>query len=155
MRQATNLLLFGFLSLSLTSCSWLVKLLVANHSDKDILVRYQVPSDSVHNEFLNDPKTYNFSMELLRLHSLNEKRRPKSIPTNIQRIIGTNEMEIKLKPGQVVHIGNYASVQPRDEVILKYDLKVLMANDSTLTSTQINGMFKHWKNMWTDLLEVR
>lgn len=155
MRRTTNLILIGLLGLSMTSCTWLINLIIANNSDKDIFVRYLIPADSVDNQFFKSPKTYKYDEQLLKLYRLNESKRPKDIPTDSRIIMETKELEIKLAPGQAVHVGVYASFQSRQEIISKNDLKVLILNDSTLTSKLTNDFFRHWKNIRTDLLEIK
>jgi hypothetical protein len=91
---------------------------------------------------------------LLKLYRRNESKRPEDIPTDSKTITETKELEIRLAPGQAVHVGYYASFQPRPEIISKNELRVVV-NDSTLTSKQINDLFRHWKNIKTDLLEIK
>lgn len=68
MARTTYVTLFGLIGLSLTSCSWFVNLIVANNSQKDILVRYLVQSDNVSNQFFENPKTYEYSEQLSKLY---------------------------------------------------------------------------------------
>lgn len=138
----------------MTGCSWAVNLVIANNSSKDIFVRYLISSDSEDNQFFKDPKTYNYDEKLLKLYKLNEDKRPETSPTDIRTVPETKELEVRLAPGQAVHVGVYYSFQPRQEIISKYNLKVLVDKDSTLTLTKANDMFRHWKNIKTDLLEV-
>jgi hypothetical protein len=155
MTRTTTIVLLGLFGLSMTSCSWLVNLIIANNSDNDIFVRYIIPSDSLDNQFSKNPKTYKYDEQLLKLYRLNESKRAKDIPTDSKIITETKELEIKLAPGQAIHVGYYGSFQSRQDIISKADLKVLMTNDSTLTSEQTNDLFRHWKNIRTDLLEIK
>jgi hypothetical protein len=132
-----------------------VNLVIANNSNTDIFVRYLIPSDSEDNQFFKDPKTYNYDDKLLKLYKRDEDKKPENIPTDIRTIPETKELEIRLAPGQAVHVGAYYSFQPRQEIISKYNVKVLIDKDSTLAPAMVNSMFRHWKNIKTDLLEVR
>jgi hypothetical protein len=136
-------------------CSWKVNLVIANNSSKDIFVRYLIPSGGDDNQLYKDPKTYHYDDKLLKLYKPNEDKRPKDIPTDVRPIPETKELEVRLAPGQAVHVGEYYSFQSRQEIISKYNLKVLMDKDSTLTPQMVNSMFRHWKNIKTDLLEIR
>jgi hypothetical protein len=155
MTKTINLFLFGFLAVLMTSCSWAVNLVIANNSTEVIFVRYIVPSGSDGKQFFENPKTYNYDDKLLELYKLNENKRPKDIPTDSRIIPETKELEVRVAPGQAVHVGVYYSFQPREEIISKYNLKVLTGKDSTLAPAMVNSMFKHWKNIRTDLLEIQ
>jgi hypothetical protein len=151
MTQTTSVILFALLAIFMTSCSWTVNLVIANNSNNEIFLRYIVPED---NQFFEEPKTYKYDYNLLKLSRPNENKRPESVPTNIRIIQETKELEIRLAPGQAVHVGVYYSFQPRHEIISKHNLRVLIDEDSTLTPTMVNGMFRHWKNIKVDLLEI-
>lgn len=155
MTKTINIFLFGFLLILMTSCSWAVNLVIANNSSEIIFVRYIFPPGSDENQFFENPKTYSYDEKLLKLYKLSENKRPKDIPTDSRIIPGTKELEVRVAPGQAVHVGVYYSFQPREEIISKYNLKVLTGKDSTLTPAMVNNMFKHWKNIKTDLLEVQ
>lgn len=143
-----------FLAFYLTSCSWSVNLIVANNSSQDILVRYFIPADTIaYPRFYKDPKTYLYNSDLLKLSKLNASKRPPTIQGSIITLPQTMQLEIRLAPGQAVHVGHYASYESRAEVILKNNLTVIKS-DSTLTSAQVNNRFRHWKNINTDLLEI-
>ena len=142
------------MGLSTTSCSWLVNLIVANDSSEDIFVRYILPTDSVNSQFYKTPKVYKYDKGLLKLRKLDEGKRPKNIPADVKTIEETRELEVRLKPGQTVHVGFYLSFQPRHEVISKNDLKVLVGKDWVLTAKKINEALRRWKNIRTDLLQV-
>jgi hypothetical protein len=155
MTKTINLILFGFLAILMTSCSWAVNLVIANNSNETIFVRYIVPSGDEEKQFFENPKTYNYDDKLLKLYKLDKNKRPKDIPTDSRIIPETKELEVKVAPGQAVHVGVYYSFQPREEIISKYNLKVLTGKDSTLTPAMVNSMFEHWGNIKTDLLEVK
>ncbi|NOS90857.1 MAG: hypothetical protein HOP30_02945 [Cyclobacteriaceae bacterium] len=142
------------LALLMTSCSWGVNLLIANTTSNDIFVRYTIPSDNENHQFFKAPKTYTYDASLLKLYKLNENKRPQAIPTEIRMIQETDEIEIRLAPGQVVHIGIYYSFQQRQEILSRYKLNVVINKEPTITPTIANSQFRHWKNRRTDIWEV-
>ncbi|MBA4055546.1 MAG: hypothetical protein C0490_12600 [Marivirga sp.] len=155
MRHCFQKIVIGLIGLSFTSCSWLVNLVVANSSDKEVRIRYSIPLDKLDEQFYKLPKTYAFDKKLLKLYEANETKRPNAIPTDFQIISETGELEIKIKPGQAVHVGFYGSYQPRLEVISRNNLKIISDSESAMTVEEINSKFSHWGNMHTDLLEVK
>ena len=155
MTRTTNLVLFTLLIISMTSCSWAINLVIANNSNKDIFVRYLIPLDNEDAQFFKNPKTYQFDEKLRKLYRANEGKRPNALPTDSKTIIETQELEVRLAPGQAVHVGVYYSFQDRREILSKYNLNVRIDQDSTLTLPTLNSLFLHWKNRHTDLLEVR
>jgi hypothetical protein len=155
MRQSFQKIVIGLIGLSFTSCSWLVNLVVANASDKEIKVRYLIPPGNAEDHFYELPKTYVYDKRLIKLYKVNETKRPKDIPTDLQIISETGELEIVIKPGQAVHVGFYASFEPRLEVISRNGLKVISDGRSTVTAAELNSKFYHWENIYTDLYEVK
>ncbi|MFD0999733.1 hypothetical protein ACFQ21_10460 [Ohtaekwangia kribbensis] len=155
MTKTINLILFAFIAILMTSCSWAVNLVIANNSNEIIFVRYIIPPGSDENQFFENPKTYNYDNKLLKLYKLDKNKRPKDIPTDSRIIPEMKELEVRIAPGQAVHVGVYYSFQPREEIISKYNLKILTGKDSILTPTMVNSMFEHWGNIKTDLLEVK
>ena len=155
MRHSFQKIVIALLGLSLTSCSWLVNLVVANASDKEIKIRYLIPSDRTDDQFYKLPKTYVYDKKLMKLYKVNETKRPKDIPTDLQIISETGELEITIKPGQAVHVGFYASYQPRLEVISENNLQIISDSESPMTAKEINSKFYHWENIHTDLYEVK
>jgi hypothetical protein len=132
-----------------------VNLVVANTSDKEIKIRYLIPSNKADEQFYKLSKTYVFDKKLLKLYKANETKRPKDIPTDLQTISVTGELEIKIKSGQAVHVGFYGSHQPRLEVISRNNLKIISDSESIMTMEEVNNKFYHWKNIHTDILEVK
>ena len=149
-----NQLFIGLIALSMAACTWPVRLVIANNSKKDIFIRYIINSNLETSQFFKEPATYLYDESLRKLNKQNEVKRPKRIPSDITTDAKTNEIKVKLAPGQAVHVGGYASYQSREEILSEYSLKVVISEDSTLSATPLNDHFKHWKSATIDVLEI-
>lgn len=151
MKRLSFYIFVSLLGLILSACSWSTGLFIANTSDHPIYIRYAMPGDSTEEQFYKAPKTYPYDSKLL------DKKNPDtiSVPSDIRILSETEELEIKLAPRQVVHIGNYMSFQDRRQLIIQYEMKIVLNNGSTLYAKQIDELFQHTKSIHADVLEIK
>ena len=145
MKQLLTFILLVVVSIVISGCSWGVNLVIANNFNEDIIVEYTKPAES-EAQFFASPKTYHYDQQLASLHR--NKIKLNELPTQYSNNSDTNMVHIILKPGEALHIGQYYSFQNPEEIIKKYNLTLKIGLAKT------DG-FRHWKNIYTDIMEVR